>query len=136
MPHTLHHLPPCPYKGMNKELHLSRLSADISYEHKEFLKTILPVNGILNRITQLFFVSLIEEAKYHGIKYYTPENADALGRLIARRCTFVEPAVAELQGPITGGTTGEGHDPAGNLQQSNDTQAPAVKQKSRRKSKS
>ncbi len=115
MPHTIHHLPPCPYEHLNKDLHLSRLSADISYADKEFIKTVLPVNGLLNRITQLFFHSLIQEAKYHGITTHTPENADAFVRLIARRCTFVEPLVARLQQPISRRTPGQGDDLAGGV---------------------
>lgn len=70
-----------------REANLSRLSADISYEDKEFLRRLYPARGLFNRLTQIFFHSLIEELKQNGITTYTPENADAVARIIARRCT-------------------------------------------------
>lgn len=83
-----------PYRHMNKEqreLQLSRLSADISLEDKEFLHRVYPAKGLFNRLTQIFFHSIVEECKLHGITTYTPENADFVRGLIARRCTPAQP---------------------------------------------
>ena len=87
MKHSVEHLLPCPYRHLNKDLHLSRLSADVSYADKEFLHRIFPARGLFNRMTQIFFNSLVNELKANGITTYSPENADELARIIARRCT-------------------------------------------------
>lgn len=109
MEHSLEHLLPDPYRHLTKEqkeLQLSRLSADISYEDKELLKLVFPLKGILNRLTQVFFHSLVEELKQNGITHYTPTNADLVCRIIARRCTPVEPLGEGLGEHGTGGTQG------------------------------
>lgn len=93
MEHSVNHLPASPYTHLNhaKDVHLSRLSADISYEDKQFLHRVFPAKGVFNRITQLFFHSLVLELKQNGITTYTPANADEFGRIVVRRCTALAP---------------------------------------------
>jgi hypothetical protein len=95
MHHSVDHILPNPYEGLNAEQRavlLSRLSADISYEDKTYLKRIFPARGLFNRITQIFIHSIVEELKQNGITTYTPENADTARRIIARRCTVAATA--------------------------------------------
>lgn len=128
MIHSIEHLLPCPYAHLNRDLHLSRLSADISYEDKEFLHLIFPARGLFNRLTQVFFHSLVSECKQNGITTYSPENADYLARLIARRCSFAEPVGQGLDQNVTGGTPGACDNPPGSQLQSDDAQAPPHQQ--------
>ena len=97
MRHSIDHILPNPYAHLTSEQRdvlLSRLSADISYEDKELLRRIFPAKGLFNRLTQIFFHSIVTELKQNGITTYTPDNADAAARLIARRCT-IAPAVGQ-----------------------------------------
>lgn len=95
MPHSVDHILPNPYRHLNAEqrdAQLSRLSADVSYEDKEYIRRIFPAKGLFNRTVQIFFHSIVTELKANGITTYTPENADFAARLIARRCTVASPA--------------------------------------------
>ena len=119
MKHSVEHLLPNPYRHLDKDLHLSRLSADVSYADKEFLHRIFPARGLFNRMCQIFFNSLVEECKQNGITTYTPEHADELARIIARRCT-VAPALGQTDARNDSRrVTREGDATAGNNQQSN-----------------
>ena len=112
MPHSIDHILLNPYRHMNaeqRETNLSRLSADISYEDKEFVRRIFPAKGLFNRLTQIFFHSLVEELKAKNITTYTPENADEFARIINRRCTFTGGCAASP----TVGQTDARNDPGG-----------------------
>jgi len=87
-----------------REILLSRLSADISYEDKELLHRVFPARGLFNRMVQVFFHSIVKELKQNGITTYSPENADFVARLIARRCTIAEPTGDTDRSAVTGGT--------------------------------
>jgi hypothetical protein len=121
--HSIDHILPNPYRHIkNKERELSRLSADVSYEDKDFLHLIYPAKGLFNRLTQIFFHSIVEECKAHGITTYTPANADFVARLIARRCTVAQPTGQVNSGHDPGRTPQPRHDAPRGFQQSGDAE--------------
>lgn len=94
---------PNPYAHLDKDRDLSRLSADISYEDKAFLRRIFPEKGLFNRLTQVFFHSLVIEAKQLNITYYTPENVEHLIELIRQRCEPGRCTATQLTGQKSDG---------------------------------
>ncbi len=73
-----------PYTGTNPD-DLCRLSADISIEHRKFLRSVHPDRGIVMDAINMFMYAIVTECKQLGITSYTPENERTIRELIRRR---------------------------------------------------
>ena len=104
---------PNPYAHLDKDRDLSRLSADISYADKAYLHKLFPERGLFNRLTQVYFNSIVEEAKELNLKHYTPDNVNTLIELIRRRCTPFELTRKEYDGYDPRRTPGIRNGPTG-----------------------
>lgn len=96
---------PDPYAKLDRVRDLSRLSVDVSYTDKHFLKTLCPEKGLFNRMIAAFFASVAQEARESNLRHYDPQQSTELIRIINHRCQPRRCTPAAIAGKTVGSIT-------------------------------